>query len=82
MKKQPEPIQEQQFIEVLSQIRTAKQLAYQQVNKALVELYWNVGAYISSQVKVAKWGKNTVEQLAIFIQKKEPSINGFTASNI
>ena len=27
-------------------------------------------------------GKNTVEQLAVFIQQRDPSINGFTASNI
>ena len=82
MKKQSKYIKEQEFTEVLSRIQTAKQLAFQQVNKTLVELYWNIGAFISSQVKVAKWGKNTVEQLAVFIQQKEPSVSGFTASNI
>jgi len=75
-------IQNEQFVDVLNQIKTAKQQAFQQVNKALVQLYWEVGAYVSQQVHRANWGKGTVEELATFIQKKEPSISGFTARNI
>ncbi len=76
MKKQIITTQEKQFSEVLQQIQTAKQQVFQQVNKALVQLYWNIGAYS------ANWGKRTVEQLASFIQQKEPNVSGFTASNI
>lgn len=71
-----------QFAEVLQQIQTAKQHAFQQVNKVLVQLYWNIGQYISNQIEQTDWGKSTVEELAIFIQKNEPSTNGFTARNI
>ena len=74
--------QDQQFEEILGQIQTAKQQALQQVNKTLVQLYWDIGNYIAKQVTVANWGKSTVEQLAAFIHKKEPGISGFTASNI
>jgi len=81
MKKQV-PTQKQQFIDVLNQIQVAKKLAFQQINKALVQLYWEVGAYVSQQVHSSNWGKGTVKQLASFIQQEEPSISGFTASNI
>ena len=74
--------QDQQFEKILGQIQTAKQQALQQVNKTLVQLYWDIGNYVAKQVTVANWGKSTVEQLAAFIQKKEPNIGGFTASNI
>lgn len=82
MKDAMEKTAESKFAEILQQIQTAKQHAFQQVNKTLVQLYWNIGSYVSTQVKGANWGKNTVEQLALFIQQKEPGISGFTASNI
>ena len=62
--------QDQQFEKILGQIQTAKQQALQQVNKTLVQLYWDIGNYVAKQVTVANWGKSTVEQLAAFIQKK------------
>ncbi len=82
MKKQITTTPEEQFSGVLQQIQAAKAQAFQQVNKTLVQLYWNIGAYVSQQVDSAHWGKNTVEQLAAFIQQKEPNVSGFTASNI
>jgi len=75
-------IQKQQFATILGQIQSAKETAYQQINKTLVELYWNIGKHVSSQVEKADWGKNTVAQLANFIQQQEPNMSGFTASNI
>jgi predicted nuclease of restriction endonuclease-like (RecB) superfamily len=72
----------QQFAEILARIQTAKQQSFQQANKTLVQLYWNIGCYISQQTKSAKWGKGTVEQLSAFIQQNEPNTRGFTARNI
>ncbi len=82
MKKQSICIQEQQFIEVLNQIQTAKQQVYQQVNKTLVQLYWNIGQYISLQVKQANWGKGIIVDLALFIQQREPGVKGFGDKNL
>ncbi len=77
------PAQRQvQFDTVLNQIQQAKQQAFQQVNQALVKLYWNVGKYISGQVVQGGWGKGIVEELAAFITIKEPDIKGFLARNI
>lgn len=73
---------EKQFTEVLSQIQMAKQQAFQEVNKVLLQLYWNIGQYVSSHVRKAEWGKGVVAELADFIQKKEPNTNGFSARNI
>ncbi len=82
MKKQLTEIQEEQFSEVLNQIQAAKQRAFHQVNKTLVQLYWDIGKYISEQVEKAHWGKGVVSDLAAFIMAKEPNIRGFTSSNI
>jgi predicted nuclease of restriction endonuclease-like (RecB) superfamily len=74
--------EQQQFSEILQQIQSAKKRAVQQVNNTLVELYWNIGKHISSQVELDHWGKNTVEQLAKFIQNKAPEIKGFSSRNL
>ena len=73
---------QQDFIEVLKTIKKAKKEAFQQVNKSLVLLYWNIGEFISEQVKNEKWGKSTVTTLAFYIKEKEPNMAGFTASNM
>ena len=82
MNKQLAETQQQQFSEVLQQIQQTKQQTVQQINTTLVQLYWDIGAYVSLQVKISNWGKGTVEKLALFIQKKEPGMNGFSSRNI
>lgn len=67
---------------MLNQIQTAKQQVYQQVNKTLVQLYWNIGQYISLQVKQANWGKGIIVDLALFIQQREPGVKGFGDKNL
>lgn len=73
---------EPQFTKVLTQIQQARQRAYSQVNKTLVELYWNIGQYISRQVQNNGWGKGIVEDLSVFLKYKDPNIKGFSARNI
>ena len=73
---------EEKFAEVLRQIHQAKQKAYQQVNTVLVELYWNIGKYISTEVKQAGWGKGVIKELAGFIKIKDPELKGFSDKNL
>ena len=66
----------QQFSEITTLIAKAKVKAYQAVNKELVNLYWNVGEYVSKQVAAKAWGKSVVKELADFIQISEPNVIG------
>jgi len=43
----------------------------------LINLYWNVGAYITYQLTIASWGEKTVTELADYIQKNHPELKGF-----
>ena len=72
----------QTFNEILKTIQASKQKAFQQVNSTLIELYWEVGKYISTKTIKENWGKHFVEDLADYIQKQEPTIKGFTARNL
>lgn len=46
----------QQFSEVVLMIRQAQYNAMKTVNAEMINLYWNVGAYISKQLETSKWG--------------------------
>jgi len=43
------------FAEIVSLIRSAQTSAYRAVNKELINLYWNVGYYITLKVSAAQW---------------------------
>jgi len=70
------------FSEVLSLVKSYKQKAYKEVNRVLIELYWNIGEYISTKTQKDNWGKSIVEELAVYISRQEPNIKGFTARNL
>ncbi len=68
---------QQQFSEITEFIRQSRAKAIRAVNTELINLYWNVGAYIHRQLAGAAWGEKTVDELAAFIQKNEPELKGF-----
>jgi predicted nuclease of restriction endonuclease-like (RecB) superfamily len=73
---------DEDFSAIHQLINKAKIKAFQQINNTLISLYWNIGEYISKKVAQEKWGKNVVEELAKFLQLREPSIKGFSARNL
>lgn len=70
------------FDEVLSLIEQARQRATQAVNTQLVDLYWQVGAYISHKLAQAEWGDAVVGQLAQYLAHTQPGLRGFTRRNL
>jgi len=70
------------FSEVVNLIRAAKTQAYRAVNTVLVDLYWQVGEYVSRKVEAGTWGEGTVDQLAAYIAERHPDIRGFTRANL
>ncbi|MGE8188444.1 PDDEXK nuclease domain-containing protein [Pseudomonas sp. NPDC086278] len=70
------------FNEVLALIQSARQQAMQAVNTQLIELYWQVGAYISRKIERAEWGDSVVGQLAEHLARTQPGLRGFTRPNL
>lgn len=71
-----------QFVEVVEMIASARQRAFQAVNSTLIELYWQVGAYISRKMETAEWGDGVVTQLAAHLAQTQPGLRGFTRANL
>jgi predicted nuclease of restriction endonuclease-like (RecB) superfamily len=70
------------FNEVLALIQGARQQAIQAVNTQLIDLYWQVGGYISRKIERAEWGDSVVGQLAEHLARSQPGLRGFTRSNL
>ena len=70
------------FDEVLSIIEAARRRAYQAVNAELVNLYWQLGEYISKKIATAEWGDGVVEELAATIAREYPGMRGYTRPNL
>ncbi|MEW6548884.1 MAG: PDDEXK nuclease domain-containing protein [Spirochaetota bacterium] len=70
------------FSEVVALIEQSRQRALQVVNTGLIDLYWQVGAYISKKLANATWGEGVVDQLAEYLSRTQPGLRGFTRSNL
>ncbi len=70
------------FEEVRALIEFARRKASKVVNQSLIELYWNIGHYISDKIKQDGWGNSTVKSLSDFIQKTEPKSKGFSSQSL
>jgi len=66
-----------QFANIISLIRQSQANAIRAVNTELINLYWQVGEYISRQVAGAAWGEKTVDELAEYISNRHSDIKGF-----
>jgi predicted nuclease of restriction endonuclease-like (RecB) superfamily len=66
-----------QFSHIVQLIQQSRENAIRSVNTELINLYWNVGKYISRQLDNANWGEKTVDQLAEFIEKNHSELRGF-----
>src|SRR5437867_336874 len=75
-------VPESAFAEVVRLIENARQRAFQSVNTALIDLYWQVGEYISRRIAEDGWGKGAVTALAAYIEKGHPGLPGFSQQNL
>lgn len=78
----PPVVTESDFDVVLALIEVARTRAVTAANTMLIDLYWNIGEYISRKVAEEQWGRGTVEALAVYIQRRRPGASGFSASNL
>ncbi|MEI6294285.1 MAG: PDDEXK nuclease domain-containing protein [Methanomicrobiales archaeon] len=73
---------QKQFAEIISLIKQVRNNTLMTVNTELINLYWNVGEYISRKVANANWGDGTIDELSDLIQKEHPDLKGFNRSGL
>jgi len=70
------------FTDIIQLIKQSRTNAIKAVNAELINLYWNIGEYISKKIEQSEWGDSVVTELANYIQTHEPEIKGFSDKNI
>ena len=73
---------DKRFADIIQLIKKSRANAIKSVNSELINLYWNIGEYISDKIEQAEWGDSVVIELSKYIQKTEPEIKGFSDKNI
>jgi predicted nuclease of restriction endonuclease-like (RecB) superfamily len=75
-------IEKKSFTQIVELIKQSKQKVFASVNTELINLYWNIGEYISKKTESDGWGKGTVEALSHYIQKEMIGTRGFSSENL
>ena len=70
------------FGPLLSIIEQAQARAYRAVNRELIGMYWEIGAYISGKADSEGWGQSVVKEFSAWIRRQVPSIKGFSPQNV
>ena len=65
------------FSNIILIIEDAKQRAMKAVNAELINMYWEVGKYLSSLVAESSFGDKVIDEVAAYIAESNPTIKGF-----
>ncbi|MCU0285578.1 MAG: PDDEXK nuclease domain-containing protein [Acidobacteria bacterium] len=68
--------------DIKSRIQSARIKATHEVNRELIDLYWNIGKIIVEKQAQLDWGKAIVETLSKDIRKEFPGISGYSPDNL
>ncbi|KAF0178538.1 MAG: hypothetical protein FD161_1843 [Limisphaerales bacterium] len=70
------------FNEIVALIETSRCEAGRAINVQLIELYWKIGAVISTRIEHDGWGKGTVAELAAHLARTQAGTRGFSPQNL
>jgi predicted nuclease of restriction endonuclease-like (RecB) superfamily len=70
------------ILQLKAKVRQAQLRAAVSNNKALIELYWELGKEITEREKTFSYGENFIEKVAIDLKHAFPDIKGFSRRNL
>jgi predicted nuclease of restriction endonuclease-like (RecB) superfamily len=70
------------FGPLLAIIEQAQARAYRAINRELIGMYWDIGAYISGKVDAERWGKGVVNEFSRWVRRQRPGLKGFSPQNV
>ncbi len=76
------PTLQQDFAHVDSIIQAHTNAAIAKVNAEALQTYWEIGEYISQQIKNAAWGDHVVSELADYLKRQNPKRRGYGKRNL
>lgn len=65
------------FSEIIKIIKQARERALKSVNAEMINMYWQIGEYLSELCKESSFGDEVIDEVASYISKNNPGIKGF-----
>ncbi|MDR2854622.1 MAG: DUF1016 N-terminal domain-containing protein [Methanomicrobiales archaeon] len=65
------------FNRVIAIIENSRTRALKAVNSELIQMYWDVGEYLSVLCTSSFFGEKIIDEMAAFIAKNNPGVKGF-----
>jgi predicted nuclease of restriction endonuclease-like (RecB) superfamily len=68
--------------EVKARVLAARTQAMLAANRALIELYWEIGTEILLRERREGWGSRVIDRLALDLRREFPEMRGFSRANL
>jgi predicted nuclease of restriction endonuclease-like (RecB) superfamily len=65
-----------------NRVRTALSQVARSVNRAVIELYWQIGRAVVQRQEFENWDEAVIEELALDLQSEFPGMRGFSRVNL
>ena len=75
-------VREQEFAAIDSIITAHHTTAIAKVNAEALQMYWEIGQFISERLKTAEWGAKVVGDLSDYIKRHGPKRRGYSKRNL
>ena len=66
------------FNEIINIIKNHRQSAYRKINEELVNMYYEIGGYLSKKVNAGEYGDYVINKIAVNISNEYPTLKGFS----
>ena len=70
-------VSQNNFNDIISIIEQSKSRALKAVNAEMINMYWQIGKYLSELCNSSSFGDKVVDEVAAYIAKANPDIKGF-----
>lgn len=70
-------VSQNNFNDIINIIEQSKSRALKAVNAEMINMYWQIGKYLSGLCENSSFGDKVVDEVAAYIAKENPDIKGF-----
>ncbi|MBQ7555631.1 DUF1016 family protein [bacterium] len=75
-------LEETEFASVFKIITAHRSRTLMSINEEMILTYWEIGAFLSKRINAGNWSSTIVEKLASYIKRHDPSLRGYSKSNL
>ena len=75
-------LEETEFASVFKIITAHRARTVMSINEEMILTNWEIGAFLSKRINAGNWSSTIVEKLASYIKRHDPTLRGYSKSNL